>query len=394
MVDSTPVFLVSDVTRASSPVSPTSHVKVLLTVAAYPPDFPSQSSPLHQIALDQLRAVHHVIHNWDLSDPVLLVTSENAGTMASGAVHTRHTCFKGPHRASWIDAEFAQLDKHHSYSMYGALVPRKAVPSSARVVRPIWQYSQKGNGIFKARKCMNGKQLTRMGLTFEHTYAACMEQHCLCMFVAIAAILGFLIEDGNVVNAYAHADAEGPTIYLVVDDVFQSWYQARFSITLPSGSCVPLLKAMQGHPEAGNWWSNQFDDSYAVPLGLVPAFTEPTMYRRDDTLCSGPTLMLRQVDDILCGASATSDRDTVLDGIASRVTFVRSKALTTLFYATNIEQCAQYIKVYASSYIGSCLDLLGSHYVRFSADGAPYPCRPQNVASLCWPFGSLGSAFP
>jgi hypothetical protein len=279
--------------------------------------------------------------------------------MASGAVHTRRTCLKAPHRASWIDAEFAQLDKHQSYGMYGAPVPRKAVPSSARIVRLIWQYSQKGNCIFKTRKCMNGKQLTRMGLTFEHTYSACMEPHCLRMVVAIAAIFGFLIEDGDVVNAYAHADAEGPTIYLVVEDVFQSWYQARFRVTLPLGSCVPLLKAMQGHPEAGNLWSKHFDASCAAPLGLVPAFTKPTMYRRDDTLYSGPTLMLRQVDDILCGASATSDRDAVLNGIASRVTFVRSKALTTLFYATDIEQCAQYIKVYASSYIGSCLAKLG-----------------------------------
>jgi hypothetical protein len=324
MVDSTPIFLVSDVTRALSPVSPASHVEVLLTVAAYPPDFSSQSSPLPQIALDQLRAVHHVIHNWDLSDPVLLVPSENVGTMASGAVHTRRTCLKVPHRVSWIDAEFAQLYKHHSYGMYGAPVPRKAVPSSARVARPIWQYSQKVNGTFKARKCMNGKQLTRMGLTFEHIYAACMEQHCLRMFVAIAAILGFLIKDGDVVNAYAHADAEGPTIYLVVNDVIQSWYQARFGVTFLLGSCVPLLKAMQGHPEAGSRWSKHVDASCAAPLGLVPAFTEPTLYRCDNTLCSVPTLMLLQVDDILCGASVTSDRDTVLDGIASRVTFVRS----------------------------------------------------------------------
>jgi hypothetical protein len=91
---------------------------------------------------------------------------------------------------------------------------------------------------------MNGKQLTRMGLTFEHTYAACMEQHCLRTFVALAAILGFLIEDGDVVNAYAHADAEGPTIFLVTDEVFQSWYKYRLGIDLPLGTCVPIIKAM------------------------------------------------------------------------------------------------------------------------------------------------------
>jgi hypothetical protein len=277
MVDSTPVFLVLDITQAMSTISPDNHVDVSLTVTEYPPDLSTQASPLPQIALDQLRAVHHLLHGWDPADPVLLVTTANASTMASGSVHTRRTCLKGPHRASWIDAEFAQMDKHHSYGMYGPPIPCSAVPSSARVVRPIWQYSQKGNGTFKARKCMNGKQLTRMGLTFEHTYAVCMEQHCLRMFVALAAILGFLIEDVDVVNAYAHADAEGPTIFLVTDEVFQSWYKEPLGIYLPLGTCVPIFKAMQGHSAAGNWWSKYFDASCAAPLRLIPAFTEPTM---------------------------------------------------------------------------------------------------------------------
>jgi hypothetical protein len=359
MVDFTPVFLLSDITRVMSNISPDTHVDVSLTVTEYPLDLLTQASPLPQIALDQLRAVHHLLHGWDLADPVLLATSSNASTMASGNVHTRRTCLKGPHRASWIDAEFAQMDKHHSYGMFGLPIPRSALPPSARVVRPIWQYSQKGNGTFKARKCMNGKQLTRMGLTFEHTYAVCMEQHCLHMFVALAAILGFLIEDGDVVNAYAHADAEGPAIFLITDEVFQSWYKDRLGIDLPRGTCVPLLKAIQGHPEAGNWWSKHFDASCAAPLRLVPAFTEPTMYRHDDALCSGPTLVLRQVDDTLCGAATATDRDAVMDGITSKVSFVRSKALTTLFYATDLEQCAQYIRIYTSSYIGSCLTKLG-----------------------------------
>jgi hypothetical protein len=131
MVDSTPVFLLSDITRAMSNISPDTHVEVSLTVDEYPPDLSTQASPLPQIALDQLRAVHHILHGRDLADPVLLITSANASTMASGNVHTQHTCLKGPHRASWIDAEFAQMDKHHSYGMYGPPVPRLEVPPSA-----------------------------------------------------------------------------------------------------------------------------------------------------------------------------------------------------------------------------------------------------------------------
>jgi hypothetical protein len=56
---------------------------------------------------------------------------------------------------------------------------------------------------------------------------------------------------------------------------------------------------MQGHPSAGFWWSEFFDKTCAAPLLLRPAFTEPTIYRRDDSVTSGATLMIRQVDDIM-----------------------------------------------------------------------------------------------
>jgi hypothetical protein len=87
---------------------------------------------------------------------------------------------------------------------------------------------------------------------------------------------------------------------------------------------------------------------------MKPAFTEPTIYRRDDAVCTGPTLMICQVNDIMCGAATSSDRDAVLDGIGSHITFKRSTSLTKLFYATDIDQCAQYIRVFAQSYIESC----------------------------------------
>jgi hypothetical protein len=83
------------------------------------------------------------------------------------------------------------------------------------------------------------------------------------------------------------------------------------------------------------------------------------MYLRDDEHCTGPTTMIRQVDDILCGAEHAPDRDSVLDGISTTVAFKRLEKLTLLFYATDIEQCAQYISIYARSYIESCLTKLG-----------------------------------
>jgi hypothetical protein len=125
------------------------------------------------------------------------------------------------------------------------------------------------------------------------------------------------------------------------------------------------------------------------------------MYRRDDEHCTAPTMMIRQVDDILCGAEHAPDRDSVLDGISTKVTFKRSAKLTSLFYATDIEQCAQYIRVYARSYIESCLAKLGweatSPPTRMMAPltptvlktlkAAPGPLEPAGIAAMVEKYG-------
>jgi hypothetical protein len=91
----------------------------------------------------------------------------------------------------------------------------------------------------------------------------------------------------------------------------------------------------------------------------VPAFADPDIYRRADAVCSSPTLAIRKVDDVACGDVASSDRDDVLGGICFVVYAVHSEVLMKLFYATDIEQCTEYIRVFALSYIESCITRLG-----------------------------------
>jgi hypothetical protein len=220
--------------------------------------------------------------------------------------------------------------------MYGPALPRYAVPSDAKVVRPIWNYSQKGKGEFKAQKCMDKKQLVRIGTTIGNTYATCMEQHCLRLLIAITAYIGSIIFDGDVVNAHAHANARGAAIYIVVDEVFQEWYKLHLGVTPPLGSCVRIQKAMKGHPGAGTWWSEHFDKECAAPLHIIPAFTEPTIYRRADSVCEVPTFMIRQVDDNMVSEASSKDCMAFLDGIAAKVSFKISPEPTSLFHATDI----------------------------------------------------------
>jgi hypothetical protein len=69
------------------------------------------------------------------------------------------------------------------------------------------------------------------------------------------------------------------------------------------------------------------------------------MYRCDDDVVSGPTLAIRQVNDILVAALSHKDRSYVLDGIVTKVTFKISPGPTTMLYATDLEQTATYIHV-------------------------------------------------
>jgi hypothetical protein len=46
--------------------------------------------------------------------------------------------------------------------------------------------------------------------------------------MAIDAYMVHIIEDGDVVKAYAHAAGEGTQIYIAADAVFQSWHNARY----------------------------------------------------------------------------------------------------------------------------------------------------------------------
>jgi hypothetical protein len=98
---------------------------------------------------------------------------------------------------------------------------------------------------------MDDKQLVWMGAKISNTYAACMGEHCLHLFIALAAYLGDVTDDDDAMNAYA--PAEGPSTYIAVDEVFQAWYSERFDILLPLGTCVRVCKAVRGRPSASTF---------------------------------------------------------------------------------------------------------------------------------------------
>jgi hypothetical protein len=71
---------------------------------------------------------------------------------------------------------------------------------------------------------------------------------------------------------------------MVVNDVFQEWYQLHVCIIMLIEYCTPLIKATQGHPGMGNWWSTYSNHICAKPLALQPDLTEPMLCLREEKL--------------------------------------------------------------------------------------------------------------
>jgi hypothetical protein len=157
-----PVYSVVEVKKALWTIDVDTHTHFKLIVAPYRPEKKDQESLLPKANLYQLRVVHHVIRGWSLDNHVMLVRAENSDSMAAGTAHTRRTCLQGPDCEKWLAAKYDMLDKNNSYRMHGGPTSQCDVPPDAKVVQPIWNCSQKGLGIHKVHKFMNGKQLVRL----------------------------------------------------------------------------------------------------------------------------------------------------------------------------------------------------------------------------------------
>jgi hypothetical protein len=152
----------------------------------------------------------------------------------------------------WFAAEGKQLDEMARQNMYGApCIP----PAGAIILRQHWRYIFKEDGSKKARNCCDGSLKAAPQLhAAEQTYSSCVEHPSMRLFYALCSYLGMLIWYLDAVNAYANA--KGPTIqtYVYVDDAYTEWYYKTHGRHIDRRCVLPVLGALQGHPESGALW--------------------------------------------------------------------------------------------------------------------------------------------
>ena len=103
----------------------------------------------------------------------------------------------------------------------------------------------------------------------------------------------------DVGNAFAEAPAPVDSFFMIPDAQFHQWWKEELKRPpIPDDHVIPILKALQGHPESSRLWDKHISKMLIKELGFKATIHEPCLYYKYDDN-GGITLILRQVDDFL-----------------------------------------------------------------------------------------------
>jgi hypothetical protein len=144
-----------------------------------------------------------------------------------------------------------QLDARQKQEAFGMPCP---APPGATVLRSHWNCIIKMCGTRKARMCCDGSKRAAPELRFAQTYGSYIDQPSMRLFFALSAAMGFVVMGADCTNAYANSLSPTQATYVRIDDAYTDWYHSRHGNEVDRSLVLPVLKALQGHPEAGTLW--------------------------------------------------------------------------------------------------------------------------------------------
>ncbi len=105
----------------------------------------------------------------------------------------------------------------------------------------------------------------------------------------------------DVCNAFAEAPPPEQGFYIRPNRVFNKWWvNYKGNPPIPPGHIIPVLLAMQGHPESPRLWEKHAD-AILHDLGLTPMVHEPCLY--SGVINGKRIVFMRQVNDFAIAAS-------------------------------------------------------------------------------------------
>ena len=149
------------------------------------------------------------------------------------------------------------MDQYESQLMFGALVH---VTDMSNVFYLVWSYAVKDlDNRKKARCTCDGSSRGGKVRVLDHTYANCVDHTASRLFYAIAATENLVIFGADVSNAFSEAPPPKQGFYIQPDRAFKEWWMAKGRGEIPDGMVIPVMRAMQGHPELPRLWEKWCD---------------------------------------------------------------------------------------------------------------------------------------
>jgi Reverse transcriptase (RNA-dependent DNA polymerase) len=254
-----------------------------------------------------------------------------------------------PNWSQWRDAFDDQLDAHAKVGTFGH--PCFA-PPGATVLRSHWNNLIKADGKRKCRLCADGSKRAAPNLhRLADTYASCIDQPCMRLFFALASGLGLILYGADCTNAYANAPSPTHPTYLRIDDMYADWYLRRFGVDVDRGMVLPVLKALQGHPEAGALWEKHIVNVLVTHLGFTATTHERNLYH--GTFMGDRVYICRMVDDFAVATRRPEVASALIAAIGScgDGIDIRDDGLLTKFNGVDISQTRDYVKLSCTSYL-------------------------------------------
>ncbi len=228
----------------------------------------------------------------------------------------------------------------------------------------------------KARCTCDGSTHYGQVRVLDETYANCVDQTSARLFYGIVAAENLIVYGADVSNTFAEAPPPKQGFYICPDKAFHEWWTIhKCHSPIPPGHMIPILSAMQGHPESPQLWEKNAD-AILRDLGLTPTVHEPCLY--SGVINDKWVIFMRQVDDFAIGAPNAHTADVLLDMLDDQLTIpIKRQGHLDMYNGIDILQTRHYIPLSCTSFINKiCEKYLSTwmkHMYTSSTRPTPFP---------------------
>jgi hypothetical protein len=193
------------------------------------------------------------------------------------------------------------------------------VNGKVAVFHTVWTYVIKAmDGRKKAHFACDGLLQLGQAQILDETYTNCIDQTSLLLFYGIKAAENLLIFGADVLNAFTKAPPPKQGFYIYPNQAFHDWWVNHKEFPhLKKGMVIPILSAIQGHPESPCLWKKH-GDAILCKIGLSPTVHKPCLYL--GVVDGKQIIFKRQVDDFAVPAPDERTANILFDIINDAVT--------------------------------------------------------------------------